>query len=419
MKKTPAIVIKSEFTYSNSMRSFIGYLKYINREAAKENEIFKHIKDTYNKYIDYMADNKKNGKLFDEYEDYISLERKKEILEQFHQAEKADSPLWKDVISFDNEWLEEQGLYNSKTHWLNESKMKNVVREAISTMIENEKMRMPIWIASFHYNTDNIHVHIATVDLEPSYLPKVQAINPKTKKPIYDDNGNAILQFRGMRKQSTIKKMKSAVISKIIDRTATFKRIDELIRDNARRFKEIDLHSNKKMKDLFYNAIENMPNDLKQWKYGYYTVNNARPFIDQISKLYVETYHKNEIIELMDILDEQVELSERLYGSESNHQEYKDNKLDELKRRLGNSVIAEMKKYYKNEYLKMNNENINCNISYKMQNGRYRYDFKPLNKASLELNRTIYLLKKAMCKTFHDYQTERNISEFDRMLEGN
>lgn len=175
--------------------------------------------------------------------------------------------------------------------------MKNVVREAISTMIENEKMRMPIWIASFHYNTDNIHVHIATVDLEPSYLPKVQAINPKTKEPIYDDNGNAILQFRGMRKQSTIKKMKSAVISKIIDRTATFKRIDELIRDNARRFKEIDLHSNKKMKDLFYNAIENMPNDLKQWKYGYYTVNNARPFIDQISKLYVETYHKNEIIE--------------------------------------------------------------------------------------------------------------------------
>lgn len=121
----------------------------------------------------------------------------------------------------------------------------------------------------------------------------------------------------------------------------------------------------------------------------------------------------------MDILDEQVELSERLYGSESNHQEYKDNKLDELKRRLGNSVIAEMKKYYKNEYLKMNNENINRNISYKMQNGRYRYDFKPLNKASLELNRTIYLLKKAMCKTFHDYQTERNISEFDRMLEGN
>lgn len=297
--------------------------------------------------------------------------------------------------------------------------MKNVVREAISTMIENEKMRMPIWIASFHYNTDNIHVHIATVDLDPSYLPKVQAINPKTKEPIYDDNGNAILQFRGMRKQSTIKKMKSTVISKIIDRTTAYKRIDELIRDNARRFKEIDLHSNKKMKDLFYNAIENMPNDLKQWKYGYYTVNNARPFIDQISKLYVETYHKNEIIELMDILDEQVELSERLYGSESNHQEYKDNKLDELKRRLGNSVIAEMKKYYKNEYLKMNNENINRNISYKMQNGRYRYDFKPLNKASLELNRTIYLLKKAMYKTFHDYQTERNISEFDRMLEGN
>lgn len=182
------------------------------------------------------------------------------------------------MISFDNEWLEEQGLYNSKTHWLNESKMKNVVRKAINTMIENEKMRMPIWIASFHYNTDNIHVHIALVELDPTHLPKVKVNNSTTKNKSFDENGNIVYQYRGMRKKSTLIRMKSTVANKIIDRTPTYKRIDELIRDNARKIKVIDLKTNNEFRELFKLEIDNMPLDLKQWRYGYRSIDNARPY---------------------------------------------------------------------------------------------------------------------------------------------
>lgn len=424
MAVTPAIVIKSEFTYSDSNRSFNGYLDYINREDAKENKQIKRDKKSYAKYLDYVEDGRKNGQLFDEHENFISKERRENILNQYRQAEKIGSPLWKDVISFDNGWLEEQGLYNPKTHWLNEDRMKNVVRDAMDALIESEKMRMPIWTASFHYNTDNIHVHIATVELDPSHLEKVQAKDPKNKKPLFDDMGDPIMQYRGKRKQGTLKKMRSTVANRIIDRSPAYKRIDELIRDNARRVKEMDLHKNKQTKKLLEKAMENMPRDLKQWRYGYHAVDGARPYIDKIAELYLETYHKEDMNELIRELDEQVALSEQIYGADSNASQYKDNKLDDLKQRLGNAVISQMKTYYREPFqmFETNGLRINTGIQLKIKkgirNGKYHYNFRPLNEASRDMNRAVYLLNKAMHKTFHEYETERNIAEFDRMMDG-
>lgn len=430
MAITPAIIIKSQFTYPNRKQTYKGYLEYINRKNARkrEKESFKSKKDLYVKYIDYVGDGKKNGQLFNEYNDFISLEQKRDIIKQFNLAEELGSPLWKDVISFDNKWLEEQGLYDPKTHWLNESKMKNVVREAMNILIENEKMRVPVWIASFHYNTDNIHVHIATVELDPSHLPKVKAIDPKTNRPYFDENGNFVFQYRGKRKPSTLKRMKSTVANKIIDRTPTYKRIDALIRDNARKIKVVDLSKNNEFRELLELAIENMPLDFKQWRYGYKAIDNARPYIDKISELYMEKYQKDKMEELIQKLDEQVELSQRLYGSEGNHENYKENKLIELKRRLGNAVIEQMKTYYKKKYESFNeyegenrfvfNSRRNNVKNSSIQNEKYQYDLKPLTKASIEFNKVIFLLKKAMSKTFKDFQIERNISEFDRMMEG-
>lgn len=429
MTKSPAIVISSEFTYSNSKGSFSGYLDYMNRKDAKEHDKFKSNKQAdrmYFEYMDYMEDGKKNGQLFDGYEDHISAERKKDLVKQYHEAEEAGSPLWKDVISFNNEWLEEQGLYNSKTHWMNEDSMKRIVRGAVKNMVEKEKMRMPVWTASFHYNTDNLHVHVATVDLDPSHLPLVEAKNPKTKKPIYDKVGFPVLQRRGKRKQSTIDKVKSDIANKIIDRTPSYKRIDELIRDNARRMREIDLYSQKEAKKLLKKAIEKMPSDLRQWKYGYYTVDVARPYIDEISKNYLETHHKEEMQELIVKLDEQVMISEQLYGEESNHQEYKVNKLEDLQKRMGNAIISVMKDY-RDEVLYgvdstgniLSHDMIRSKTSSKgIRNGKYYYNFRPLNRASRDLNSAIFYLNKAMQKSFHDHQIDRNIAEFDRMMEG-
>src|SRR5699024_12711466 len=79
------------------------------------------------------------------------------------------SSMCEGVFSFDNDWLERQGVYNSESHTVDETKMRSSVRETMQTMLAAERMQQSaIWTASLHYNTDNIHVHIATVEPHPT-----------------------------------------------------------------------------------------------------------------------------------------------------------------------------------------------------------------------------------------------------------
>src|SRR5699024_11488464 len=66
----------------------------------------------------------------------LNDKEKQTIKEQFHLAQKNESPMWQDVISFDNEWLVKQGLYNAATHTVDETKMRSVVREAMNAMLQ-------------------------------------------------------------------------------------------------------------------------------------------------------------------------------------------------------------------------------------------------------------------------------------------
>lgn len=75
--------------------------------------------------------------------------------------------MWQTVISFDNRWLENNGLYNSETKLLDENRLQGITRSAFQKMLEKENLQNAVWSAAIHYNTDNIHVHIATVDPEP------------------------------------------------------------------------------------------------------------------------------------------------------------------------------------------------------------------------------------------------------------
>ncbi|NEU35866.1 hypothetical protein GN156_34995, partial [bacterium LRH843] len=82
------------------------------------------------------------------------------LKEIFRQAQKNDSVMWQDVISFDNKWLEERGIYNSKTGWVNEGAIQNSIRKGMEVLLREEQLEQSgVWSAAIHYNTDNIHVH--------------------------------------------------------------------------------------------------------------------------------------------------------------------------------------------------------------------------------------------------------------------
>src|SRR5699024_6124264 len=261
----------------------------------------------------------------------------------FQVAQQNESPLWQDVISFDNDWLEKQGVYNSENHTVDEPKMRSIVRETMQTMLAAERMQQSaIWTASLHYNTDNIHVHIATVEPHPTR----EVMN------VFDKETNTWREeYRAKRKPKTLEKMKSKVANCILDRANERNDIDELLRGTVRYKKDnqISLASFRKTNELFTEAIKRLPEDRKQWRYGYEFINEARPYIDEITNIYLEQFHAEEMEELVTSLDEEVNVMKEMYGEESNYHTYKETKMDDLKKRMGNAILTEMRSVDKEE----------------------------------------------------------------------
>ncbi|WP_257130873.1 relaxase MobL, partial [Bacillus thuringiensis] len=75
-----------------------------------------------------MGNEEKTSSLFTKEEDVVSLDGKNRLKEAFKKAQKNKSVLWQDVISFDNEWLEKHGIYDSKSKMLDEEILKDVTR---------------------------------------------------------------------------------------------------------------------------------------------------------------------------------------------------------------------------------------------------------------------------------------------------
>src|SRR5699024_4532169 len=106
---SPAVVLRSKFITPGSS-VFNNYINYMDREDAKRNVEINHASDHENDFdvfyqlMDYMDDDTKQGELFKAYQDYLNDSKKQKMKNQFQIAQQNESPLWQDVISFDNYW---------------------------------------------------------------------------------------------------------------------------------------------------------------------------------------------------------------------------------------------------------------------------------------------------------------------------
>ena len=220
MEKIKAgVVVVTEFCRPHSSK-FQGYIDYINRNEAVRNDNTQK----YNLYQEYMGNPKKTTALFTAEKDKLSNEEKDNLKQLFEKAQENESIMWQTVISFDNRWLKQNGIINEEESIIDESKIKDVTRGAVRRMLENEKLENAIWSGAIHFNTDNLHIHIATVEPIPmrekkeyiQYSYKYEK-GKRVKEPILDENGNPIIktEYKGRFKQSSIEKCKSYVVDEI------------------------------------------------------------------------------------------------------------------------------------------------------------------------------------------------------------
>lgn len=387
----PKIVTMSEFEQSKNKTKFSQYVDYVDRDEAKKNE---HKEFQYDVYTHYMFDEQKSNSMFNDNSNYMSEDEIKYTKSKFNEAQKNNGIMWKDVISFDNESLKEAGIFDPECKYLDEQKMRQATRKAIQKFEKKEGLENNlVWSSSIHYNTDNIHVHVAAVEKD-------------------------VTRERGKRKYSTIKEMKSSFANELFDMSGERTKINNFIRDRiVKGIKEQNEPDYDKQMKLQLKKIHEEIKDIpkKEWQYNNNIMKQARPEIDKFTLMYIKNNHGEEFDEFKQDLKKQSKLYKETYGDKSDYKKYEETKMNDLYSRAGNTVLKQIKSFneeYNNikfkEINKQDNKkplNINPKVNNKMQIG-------------YALNSTLYNTQRALR---NDFQKERNINqyhyEFDKSYE--
>ncbi|MCG1090272.1 relaxase MobL (plasmid) [Staphylococcus haemolyticus] len=374
----PKIITKSEFEQANNKQSYSNYVNYVNREETQNNfnNQFKH-----DIYIHYVFDESKTQSMFNNEKNFMNEEDINELKKSFKNAQDKNGIMWKEVISFDNDTLIKEGLYDSKTKILDEQKFRNSTRKMMEKFEDKEGLKNNFkWGASIHYNTDNIHIHVAGVE-------------------------NNVTRERGKIKQSTIDSMKSTFANDLFDISGERKAINEFIRDRiVKGLKENDElqfdKSFKKQTQKIHNKLKDIP--LNQWNYNNNSLKHIRPDIDKLSEMYIQKYHSKEYEDFKDKLVQQSDIYKSTYGEKSNYKNYINTKIEDLYSRSGNTILKNIKQIHQNPNI------LNGNYSNKQTNKTN--NFKQNIKSRLAFNSSLNNIKQGLKK---DFETERNIREYD------
>ena len=482
MKNSPGMVLVTKFVTSDD-KLFSSYIDYIDRETAVRNE---HM-NQYNQFMDYMEDPAKTGELFTAESDSLSVEEKRVLKNLFRQAQENGSIMWQTVFSFRNDWLEKQGVL--KDGILDENKMKEIVRGSMNKMLEKEKIQeSAVWSAAIHYNTDNIHIHVATteplsvrekkrlelVEINEDWLkskPDLEAgfeVIRKNREQGFQDrkyerdflkqlkealvvdsgeknrlgnwlnvnkNGKLIVssvakqeqksenneymkviksrvEYKGGWKPSTISSGKSLAINKLLAQQKENDLINSIMRDCIIEGKKnIQLRNDTKLQHEFMNIFDQLPMDRRQWVYASNVFGSERrKQLDQLSKKFIEKYFPDEMKELTGLLEKQAATYEEAYGSGNfDREKYIGNKMRDLYKRLGNSILREMK------HLAGGSNNSGSNNSGRRSAGRNKSDY-----SQAELGKSMLALKRYLEKDIDNYKNQIKYERLeDEIIEEN
>ena len=344
------MVLVSKFVCPNN-QYYEQYIKYINRTGAVRNENYIR----YSAYADLYLDNEQKTRpdydsfsvtespertsaLFTSEQDSCSKEELKKMKAQFELAQKNGSPMWQTVMSFDNRFLQKYNLYDKKTNTVDEIHFHHVTRAAMAELLKRKSMEgTAIWTAAIHYNTDHIHIHIATVEPHPT-------------RPTIQINGNEVR--RGSFKKNSLRWMESKAVNTLIDRTEQREQINRLIRSNLVASKKADeLSKDRKLKQHFLNLYRRLPSDRRMWNYNHNAIKHLVPQINQLTNQYIQSYHPKDFTALCQHLTKEESYLKELYGvgKLARYADYKQDKIHDLYVRMGNAILKECREYAKKQ----------------------------------------------------------------------
>ena len=386
---SPAIVFKNKFSLHNNVilystggtNNYGFYVDYMDREDTKMEEKIEELNKVSDSikndtYIQYMENPLKTNNVFNGGSQSLSKDEIKKIKESFVESQKNESPMWQQVFSFDNNFLKENGLLADDGK-LYEEPLKNATKLAMKEFKDqmnfNDTME---WVGAIHYNTDNIHIHIAVVEQESS-------------RSIIESG-----KYAGQRKakvpQRVMKQVKSKFINSMIDRNYELNRINDLMRlELNQQIKDLNLGKDILTIKKINTLMSELPTDRRLWKYNNNVLKKHRPFIDEITKEIINRNDPKSFNELELRLNNEEKFRKQIYGDSKGS--YKENKINELNAMMGNALLRNMNTRFPKESYKKTSDLPN-----------------DMKVTSYQSKKFIYNLTQVFSKNKQDYLNEMN-----------
>lgn len=343
-----SIVMMSKFKIANSKytdsraskASYSHYVDYMDREDAKqaldvERDSTRSEYNTMNwgySTLEYLGDADKTNNTFTKDSYALNAVQVNQMKKDFDLAQQGESPLWQTVFSFDNEFLVKEG-YLSRDGKLNDVPLKDATRKAMDIFIKDMNFNDTVsWVGAVHYNTDNIHIHVALVEQE-------------TSRDVFTSG-----KYKGERiakpSRSVLRKMKSTFANQLVDRTHELTRASEIARLKIREpFKRLSVKRRLDTKREIKQLLKLLPEDRRKWKYNMNALKEVRPIIDGIVEKILDKKFSKELEELKRLYKDETMFREELYGK-SKHTNYYENQMQTFKAALGNALLYKLKQEY-------------------------------------------------------------------------
>ncbi|XZK79763.1 relaxase MobL (plasmid) [Clostridium perfringens] len=193
----------------------------------------------------------------------------------------------------------------------------------------------------------------------------------------------------------------------MLDKQKDLDKINSLIRDNLiQGKKEMSFKEDIEMRKMVKEIVKKLPSDKRQWHYNYNCMQEVRPLIDNLTKYYIETYKKDEFKELVDRLEKEDKFYKEVYGKRKlETTTYKDNKIQDLYTRMGNTILKEIKEYVKEEDLKSQK---------KFENLQEKWE---RNKNIIITKQSISMMKKSLNNDINSMKNQREYEKLQSSIE--
>ena len=319
---TPAVVFSLGFTYDWAIGGY-DFLEYMDRPEAFDKT--RHLNDEYKDFIDYMSNSEKSDGLFNAQSDLLTESDKEKYRQLETVSRDAGCPKYYGVVSFDNNFLIENGLMTSDGK-LDVHGIKELGREGINAMIstsnklDNDNV---YWTGAIHTNTDNIHIHFSICEYE----------RREDRCKVYRDKDCIEVK--------AFDKLKSKIVNRVLGS------------DYSRQLTELERKSIKPALSSGYNGCAEQLIRLADklppeggWQYGRPKMRAFRDDIDRTVDAVIASDPQLSSLwkQYNDMLDSRTEYLRKIYGEGERHlyATFKPNRLEDFHKELGNQLLDDL-----------------------------------------------------------------------------